>query len=290
MNDEQYPKVFIVVLNYNGGQDLERCLASLLSLNYPSFEAVVVDNNSDDGSFERAKGLFPRAAFIRNDQNVGFSAGNNVGIKYALERGARYVLLLNNDTLVEKNFLSRLVEAVEKDPKIGLASPLIFGANNETVWFSGGKIDWWRMRAVQCREKLEKDSFSSDFISGCAMLIKTEVFKKVGLLDEDYFLYYEDTDFSLRTKRAGYKLAVVSESRIFHLEKSEQNKKNKTYWLVLSGLIFFQKNSRWWQWPYIYLYVAGRRIKNIIDVKKEKGELALAVGKAYLDFKKTGRN
>ena len=285
MNSEQDPKVFVIVLNYNGGQELERCLASLLSLNYPNFEVVVVDNNSDDGSLERARELFPRAAFIRNSQNLGFSAGNNVGIKYALERGAKYVWLLNNDTEVESGSLARLVAAVEKDSRIGLASPLVLNPD-DTVWFSGGKIDWWRMRAVQMREKLKKDNFSSDFISGCAMLIRAEVFKSIGLLDEDYFLYYEDTDFSVRVKRAGWKMAVVAVSRIRHREKSEASGSKKIYWLVLSGLIFFQKNTPWWGRPYTYFYKLARKIKNSLDVKKGQGELALSVKKAYQDLKK----
>jgi GT2 family glycosyltransferase len=286
MNSEQCPKIFIIVLNYNGGPELERCLAGLLSLNYPNFETVVVDNDSDDGSLERAREIFPRAAFIRNSQNLGFSAGNNVGIKYALERGARYVWLLNNDAEAESNSLARLVAVAEEDPAVGLASPLILNPDG-AVWFSGGKIDWWRMRAVQEREKIEKNNFASHFISGCAMLIRAEAFKNVGLLDEDYFLYYEDTDFSVRAKRAGWKLAVVPGSRVFHREKSEQDKKKKTYWLVLSGLIFFRKNTPWWGQPYIYLYTAARKIKNLIDVKKEQGEQTLVVAKAYRDFRKT---
>lgn len=279
-------KVFVIVLNYNGGPDLERCLAGLLRLDYPRLEIVLVDNRSDDGSFEKAKELFPRLTFIQNSQNLGFAAGNNVGIKYALERDAQYVWLLNNDAEVEPNSLARLVEAVETEPKIGLASPLILG-EDAAVWFSGGKLDWWRMKTYHETAPRAEAYFGSDYLSGCALLIRAEVFKKVGLLDEDYFLYWEDADFSWRTRRAGYKLAVLPAGRVRHRERSRSEQSRKTYWLVLSGLLFFKKNAAWWRRPWIVAYFMARKIKNMSDVKKAKGDLAPAVQKAYRDYKKT---
>jgi GT2 family glycosyltransferase len=279
----KFPKVFVIILNYNGKDFIMDTLRSVFKLEYPNFEIIIVDNNSQDRSPEMIKNAFPKIIFIKNSQNLGFSAGNNVGIKYALERGADFVLLLNYDTQAKGDFLTSLIETAESDSKIGIASPVIVKENNE-VWFSGGKIDWWRMRTTHETKERKEDYLASDFISGCAMLIRAEVFKKVGLLSEDYFLYYEDADFSCKAKKAGYKLAISVESRITHMEKSEENKKNKTYWLVISGLIFFRKNSPFWFRPWIFIYTILRRIKNRSDIKKEKGELALVVQKAYRDF------
>lgn len=288
MSVKIYPKVFVVVLNYNGRDVIKDCLTSLFKLEYPNLEVIFVDNNSTDESFEYAKSNFSKATFIRNEANLGFSAGNNVGIKYALERMADYVLLLNNDTEVEKDFLNKLIEVMERDPQIGIASPVIFNGYNKEIWFSGGKIDWIRMKTVHFQGSQAADYFETEFVSGCSMLIKAEVFKKIGLLDEDYFLYWEDADFSFRAVENGFKNIVVSGSWVYHFEKSEKNPENKVYWLVLSGLIFFQKNAKFFKRIWIKGYFMLRRIKNWADTKISPGnKIALVVEKAYEDFQKS---
>jgi hypothetical protein len=280
----QFPKIFIVVLNYNGRDCLNDCLRSLFKVSYPNFEVVVVDNNSTDASLSAAKQSFSRVHYIRNEENLGFSAGNNVGIKFSLDRGADYVLLLNNDTLVAENFLGVLVAEMEKN-EIGVGSPLIWEKNKQKVWFSGGKIDWLRMKSKHARDEKKELYFGSDFISGCAMLVRKDVFSKIGLLDEDFFLYWEDADFSVRANRAGFKLAVIPESQIIHLENSEKTSTNKLYWLVISGLIFFKKNAFGWRKFWIFFYKKLRRIKNYRDVRAGKDSNAEVVQKAYKDFK-----
>jgi len=278
-----FPKVNIIVLNYNGKDDLKRCLLSLFRLNYPNFEVVVVDNASEDGSLEEAKQFFPKVSYIKNEQNLGFSAGNNVGIRYSLEKMADFVLLLNNDTEVEADFLTKMIEEAEKNPSAGLISPLILAGDANDVWFSGAKIDWLRMKTVHLNGAL-------DALSGCAILIRAQVFAKIGLFDEDFFLYFEDTDFSLRAVRAGFSNLLVREAVVRHFEKSEQNKKNKTYWLVLSGLIFFQKNSSNYLKLWYSFYVFLRKTKNKLDLRRDAHNvIAQAVQKAYLDFKQFKR-
>ncbi|NTU67084.1 MAG: glycosyltransferase family 2 protein [Candidatus Moranbacteria bacterium] len=286
-------KVNIVVLNYNGKDVLKKCLSSLFRLDYPDFEAVVVDNDSKDGSLEEAKNDFARATFIKNEGNLGFSAGNNVGIKYSLEKQAKYILLLNNDTEIERNMLSVLVGIMEKHKDIGIISPVITRGDSSDVWFSGGKIDWMRMRTMHedaSPEKLKEEFFETGFVSGCAMLIRREVFAKAGLLDEDFFLYWEDVDFSVRAKRAGFKLAISPLSKVRHFEKSEDNLEAKIYWLVVSGLFFFKKNSRCYLRPWIFFYTIMRKLKNRMDVgKKASDAISLSVKKAYDDFKSNVR-
>jgi GT2 family glycosyltransferase len=282
---KKHPKVFIILLNYNGLDVLKRCLTSVFKLDYPNLEIIVVDNNSQDGSLEMAKANFSKAIFIKNEENLGFSAGNNVGIKFALERAADFVLILNNDVEVEKNFLTQLITRVAEDEKIGLASPVIFDGQTREIWFSGGYIDWWRMKTIHRKDTQTENYFNSDFITGCAMLIRASVFQKIGLLDEDFFLYWEDADFSLRARGAGFKNVVVSASWVYHWEKSQANLENKTYWLVISGLIFFRKNAgrlfKIWGGTYLRL----RKIKNWLDVKFKQDRISLTVQKAYRDFK-----
>ncbi len=284
---KSYPKVFIVILNYNGKDVIKKCLASVFKVDYPNFEVVIVDNNSSDGSFEMAKSTFSKASFIKNEENLGFSAGNNIGIRFAIERMADYVLILNPDTEVEKDFLVKLVEEGEKDKNTGIISPVIFSEVTKEAWFSCGKINWLRMRSWHERGIKKEESYQTEFITGCAMLVKKEVFKKIGLFDENFFLYWEDVDFSLRAKKAGFKNRTVSSSWIYHSEESEKNNKNKTYWLVFSGLLFFEKNTPLLLRAWVSLFVFLRKIKNKYDIFKNKNdETAKMVRKAYVDFEK----
>ncbi len=280
-----FPKVSIVILNYNGKQFILEVLNSVLKINYPNFEVVLVDNGSTDGSLELVKKSFSKIVFIKNSENIGFSAGNNIGIKYSLERGAKYVLLLNYDTQVKRNFLVNLVAIMERDKKIGISSPIIFKNKSSQLWFAGGKINWLKMKSRHQTKMIKTNYKKSDFISGCAMLVKREVFQEVGLLDEDFFLYWEDVDFSVRAKRKGFNLLVSPKSQIYHFEKSEERNKIKVYWLVLSGLIFFKKNTPLVFKPWIFSYTLIRKIKNWRDFKFHPQKTAKLIKKAYQDFK-----
>jgi len=280
----KFPKVYIIILNYNGKDFLKKCLLSVFKNDYPNFETILVDNNSTDGSFEMAKSAFSKLNFIKNQENLGFSSGCNVGIRYSLERMADYVLLLNNDLEVEKDFLTRLIQVAESDEAIGVLSPLIFNGYTKKIWFSKGKISWWRMKSIHQKTIKTNDYYKSSFIKGCSMLVKAAVFKKIGLLDEDYFLYWEDADFSLRSRKAGFKNIVVTSSWVYHFEQSQKNKDSKIYWLVISGLIFFKKNTPLILRPYMQILIILRRIKNTADVYFKRNKLALSVKKAYKDF------
>ncbi len=284
---KKYPKVFIVILNYNRKDFLKKCLDSVYKTTYPNFEVVLVDNNSKDGSLEMAMTGYSRFIFIKNEENLGYAAGNNKGIRYALERMADYVLLLNNDVNVKENFLDCLIEEAEKNSLTGILSPLIFDGYSGKVWFSGGKIDWLRMKTVHETEIKTADNFETDFISGCAMLVKKEVFRKIGLLDEDFFLYWEDADFSFRAKKAGFKLGVAMSSWIDHYERKKNGSNMKTYWLVLSGLIFFKKNARSFMKYWILIYTCLRRLKNLADIAFRTNKQAKFVQKAYGDFSRS---
>lgn len=286
MKMKAYPKVFIVVLNFNGRDVIKNCLRSIFKSSYPSFEVVLVDNNSSDDSFEIARVNFSKAYFIKNEENLGFSAGNNIGIRFALERKADYIFLLNNDTEMEADCLSRLVEAAEKLGETpGIFSPVIFKGDSREVWFSGGKIRWLQMKTEHYSGIKTQEFYESGFISGCAMLIPRKVFEIIGLLDEDYFLYWEDADFSYRAERAGFRNYIVSSAWLYHFEKSEERRRNKVYWLVISGLTFFKKNSPVWLKPYLAFYLFLRKTKNFFDLKIFKKENAEIVNKAYRDFK-----
>ncbi len=289
---EQFPKVFAIILNYNGQDTIKACLESVYKSDYPNFEVVVCDNASRDGSFELAKKYFSRAHFILNEKNVGFAAGNNIAIRFALEKFADYIFLLNNDATVEESALSKLVAAAEANEKTGILSPVVYKPDGK-IWFAGGEIKWFKMKAIHefsvrigRTNKIDR-TYGTDYVSGCAMLIKKNVFREIGLFDEKYFLYYEDADFCLRARKKGFKCAVVPSARAIHYEKSRDAPAGRLYWLVLSGLIFFEKNTPILLKPWISFYLFLRKIKNWRDVKYRKNNLAGVVRKAYRDYKKT---
>jgi hypothetical protein len=217
-----YPLVGILVLNWNNYRDTKECLDSLSKVRDVDHRIYIVDNNSNDGSIEKLGKEFPHHIYIKNRENLGFAGGNNVGIKQALAEGADYILLLNNDTEVNPDFLSILVHEIENDPKIGAVGPKIYYHDNpKTIWFAGGKIN--PITGQTCHigiNKKDQGQYETprevDFITGCAFFIRAEVLNKIGLFDNDYFYSYEDVDLSFRIRDAGYKLVFVPRSVVYH--------------------------------------------------------------------------
>lgn len=282
--ENKLPRVFVIILNFNGAKVLNNCLASVFNSDYSNLEIVVVDNASTDESLSHAKLKYSRASFINNTRNIGFSKGNNIGIRYALEKFADYVLILNNDTLIEKDTISLLVKTAEKEDAI--ISPLIMERDTNKIWFAGGKIDWKNIKTNHIFQLQSPLPYETQYLSGCCMLIHKDVFKKIGLFDERFFLYYEDADFSLRAKNTGFKLVVNPLIKIIHLEQSNTENKGKNYWLVLSGLIFFSAHTKGIRKIWFLLHLFLRKIKNIFDIYFLKNISSKEVRRAYLDFKK----
>lgn len=217
-----YPLVYIVVLTWNGKTDTIECLNSLKKIDYPNYKILVVDNASEDGTSEIVRSEFPEIELIINKENLRFAGGNNVGIDYSLQRKSDYVLLLNNDTIVERNFLSQLIESAETNPKIGIVGPKIyFYSEPKRIWYAGGKIEWWKgwISHVGIRE-IDNGKYETvretDFITGCCMLIKREVVESIGKLDERYYIYGEDVDYCIRAKAVGYNILFQPKAIIWH--------------------------------------------------------------------------
>jgi len=232
-------KVFVIILHYNGYRDTLECLESLQKVNLSketSIEIVVVDNAPKDKfKVQSSKFKVDKVEVIRNEKNLGFAGGNNVGIRYALKNGADYVLILNNDTYVDKNFLEELLKAAGKDDKIGIVVPKIYFAPGfefhknrytpkelgKVFWYAGGEMDWNNVighhRGVDLVDKGQFDKAEeTDIATGCCMMVKKQVFDKIGLFDEKFYLYYEDADLSEKTKKAGYKIVYVPKSILWH--------------------------------------------------------------------------
>lgn len=283
---KKLPKVFTIVLNYNGIDCLIRCLDSIYASDYVNMEVIVVDNCSTDGSFEIARKKFSKFHFIKNSHNIGFAAGNNVAIRFALEKMADYVFLLNNDAFVDKDSIRNLVSACDELPNVGLASPIIYKDLKENIWFSGGKILWKKMKTIHENSVLSSSPYLTEYATGCSLLIKKDVFAKIGLFDEKFFLYYEDADFSWRARLNDFNIFIVPSSIVYHEEKSNKSNSLKLYWLIFSSILFFRKNSTGLNRLWINFYLLIRRfrfkIKLFFDSKNEK---FLQIIKAFQDSK-----
>jgi len=282
MDSMESPNVFVVILNKDGKDCLQDCLKAVFALTYGNLEVIVVDNASRDGSIEHARRTFPKSHFILNRENLGFARGMNVGIRYACAKGARYVWLLNNDAVPRRDSLSELVRTADPDGR-DILSPFILDRTGKT-WFAAGQIDWMRMRAVHVDPPVDmkrNEPYTTGYLSGCALLLPKPAIDTIGLFDEAYFLYYEDADYSLRAKKAGFRLRVVPGSVVVHGEHSIENP-DKTYWLVRSGLRFFRTHTPRWRKPYLGTYLLLRKLKNRIDIIRGSAE-ALLVKRAYAD-------
>jgi len=213
------PLVYIIVVNWNGLEDTLECLTSLRNINYPKYNIIVVDNGSMNNEAGTIKEIYQEIELIENVENEGFVIANNQGIELAMEKGAEYILLLNNDTTVKSDFLEILVKYAEQENDVGIISPKILYYNSETIWSMGGMNSCLGFGVMVGKGKNSKQYntiIEPDFISGCAMLIKREAVEDIGLLDPVYFAYSEDADYSYRAKRAGYKIKVIPDSIIWH--------------------------------------------------------------------------
>lgn len=230
-------KIYISVLNFNNRENTIECLKSLQKVNFGNYEVnVVVEDNASSEALRITEKDFKdlNLKIIYNKENLGFSGGHNVGIKYALSKNADYIVILNNDILLDKNFLQELVETAEKKDAGIVCSKIYFAPGFEfhkgkysekelgkVFWYAGGLIDWANViakhRGVDEVDKGQYDvEEETDFATGCCMMVRANVFKKIGLLDDSYFLYYEDSDFSQRAKLSGFKIYYSPKSILWH--------------------------------------------------------------------------
>lgn len=221
-------KVVVIIPNWNGQKFLADCLNSLSKITWPNYEIIIVDNSSTDGSVDFIKKNYPSIFLIENKENLGFAAACNQGIKLALKHGTDYILLLNNDTIVAHDFLEKMVTTAESDKKIGIVGAKIYYDDEpKKIWFAGGDFIWWRVSGKhRFWQKLDKPESAgirlSDFITGCVMLIKKEVFFDIGFFYEPYFLSVEDLDFCWRAKKKGWKIVVNLDAKIWHKVSSSR--------------------------------------------------------------------
>jgi len=244
-----HPRVAIIIVIWNGRDDTLECLASFRSDGYPNREIIVVDYGSTDDSVAVIRAQFPDVVILQTGQNLGFTGGNNVGIRHAVATGADYIYLLNNDTLVESDALASLVEAAEADPGAGLLAPVIHDFDPpQAIWFAGSSLNLRKGAAWHdnTRQPLrEEPPYEVPWVTGCAMLVRAAILRDLEGFDDRYYLSWEDVDLSLRVRNAGHRLLVVPKARIYH--KGGQSGKNLNgiygYYTVRNSLLLASKHS-----------------------------------------------
>ncbi|MGB3564840.1 MAG: glycosyltransferase family 2 protein [Thermoanaerobaculia bacterium] len=256
------PRVMAFVLNYNGRDLTLQSLASLEGLDYPELEVVVVDNGSEDGSYEAVNEAFPKIHQIRVEVNKGPASGMNHGLRHALAGEADYILLLNNDIEVDPAMVTEMVRAAESDPEIGCVGPkAYYYSDRGRIWSAGGII---RFKESVTRERgegqLDRGQFDReqqvDYVNGCAMLIRRSALETTGLMDPLYYLGVEDADWCMRMKRQGFRCHYTPRARLWHMVSHTLGvyKPGRTFHTGRSSAIFVRRYANRRQWLSFLLF------------------------------------
>ena len=237
--------IAIILVNWKNYDDTKDCLKSLYLSNNASFSIIVIDNESKEKSASKLKESFPQITILPQETNLGFTGANNIGIKYGLTLGAEYIMLLNNDTIVPKNFMIPLLTTLRSNPQIAAIQPKIMFADNPNKIWSGGGIYYSFIASTKTigYNQINTEKYSKpkclDWLTGCCILIKAEIVSEVGLLNNQFFAYYEDVDWSLRIRKLGYLLAYNPSIPIYHKAGASSKTKNKSADGFLSPFVHF---------------------------------------------------
>lgn len=295
-------KVSIILVNYNGKEYNDKCIESILRSTISEYlQIVVVDNNSRDGSLELLRvnwGNNERVHIIALDNNYGFSKANNVGIEWALERGYEYILLLNNDTEIEAKAIERMI-ALQKETNAVIVPKVLYADKPNKIWCAGGDFSRYikKPKHIGLNEydnTYYDNNYRCLFANGCCILLTNTIIKEIGMLDERFFLYYEDTEYSMRINKMGIEIWYCGRAVIYHKvngsTNGNSNPSNVYYisrnWLMCNKI--YMKNDFY---LFLIYYVANRMCWGMIWLAQGKWKLVKAMIKGISDFKreKTGK-
>lgn len=252
------PKLAVVLVNYNNEDDTIACLDTLENQTLDGVLTIVVDNDSEEGSLLKLCTMFDFPVYLENEENRGFTGGNNTGIEYALGAGADWILLLNNDTELEPKFLEEFLTAANDLPDdVGIVGPKIHTYESSDIWSAGGVIDEWTAETGSLHETGQSVDRPTnvDLVAGAALLVRDSVFREIGLLDDEFFIYYEETEFCARARQNGWRVMYVPVEGLYHKETTDHTYSAfGEYYLVRNRWIYQQKTQpfhvRLIFWPY----------------------------------------
>lgn len=276
------PKVAIIVVNWNNWRDTIECLGSLEKVDYPNFEVVVVDNGSTNDSLEKIRSYELGVIVLETGRNLGFAGGNNYALRNFHILNTKYILLLNNDTIVHPDFLKELVRVAESNDRMGIVGPMIYFYDKpDYINSAGSRVNRLMNKGVYLGYG-EKDvgqfgikPYEVDYISGACLLIKKEVIEKIGPLHDNYFLYYEDTDWNFQARKAKYKSVLVPTAKIWHKESASAKRigLDYIYYHVRNGLLFNRRCAPFYKRimaQFYNVYVFSKQIIKLFIPSKRK--------------------
>lgn len=250
MVDHQLLKIYTVILNWNNFTDTEKCVDSLLAIKDSRIKPLIVDNHSSDNSATLLKAKYNNIPILVSDQNKGYSGGMNLGIKYALNNSADYIIISNNDIIYQNNFLSPLLELIQKDNSIGIVSPkVLYTYDKQTIYCAGADFNFLRASGVAAYQGKNSSDFGNDIrevsmAEGSCFLAKKDVFEKAGLFSEDFFMYFEDLEFSDQVRKQ-FKIFYTPFSIIYHKGGGGTNWSNHSplyyYYYTRNRYLYFKK-------------------------------------------------
>ena len=264
------PQVDVIVLAYNHQAATLDCLASLSRLTYPHYRLMVVDNGSTDGTTGAIRARYPQIEVLRIEHNIGFQGGSNFGLRHALEAGADFVFTLSNDTVVQPDILDELIKhAAPAD--VGLLAPKIYYFSEPNrIWSVGGDCHPLTLEMTHTGNgQIDRGQWERvierDFLVGCALLMKRSLLEQVGLFDMEFQpAYYEDLDFCLRARRAGYRLLLAPQAKLWHKVATTSGgagSPQERYLVARQSVRYFRKHVRGWRWLIVLPYRLGSAFK-----------------------------
>lgn len=249
MTIQRDPKVTVLILNTNKKADTLECLVSLQQSVYPNLSILVLDNASTDGSVQAIRAQFPQVEVYELSENKGYTGNNNVGIQKALADGADWIFVLNEDTTVSADCISKLVEAGEQDAKVGVVGPLVYHYDEPAYIQSAGALmdAWWRSSHIGVNE-IDQGQYNTprsvDWLTGCSILVRRDVFQQIGAFDETFFYYNEETDLCFRARKAGWKILYIPAGKVWHkgVQRDYRPSPSVTYYFIRNHFMFLQKH------------------------------------------------
>jgi GT2 family glycosyltransferase len=243
------PYVISVILNTNRRDDTLACLSSLTQSTYPNHSVIVLDNDSSDGSIEAIQEKYPCTLIVSLEKNMGYAGNNNVGIEIALQEKADWVFILNEDTVLNQNCIDKLVSEGEKDRKIGIVGPMVYHYDEpEYIQSAGGMLgQYWESIHI-AKNELDTGQMSTthqvEWVSGCAIMVRSEVVKDIGMLDARFFYYWEETEWCLRAAKAGHKIMHVPSAKLWHkgVQRDYTPKPSLMYYDTRNHLLLLKKH------------------------------------------------
>lgn len=269
------PLVWAIITNWNRLEDTTECITTTLASNYPDLKVVLVDNGSTDGSPEVLSKQFPEVVQVHTGNNGAITAAYNLGIEFGLEQKADYILMLNNDTVLDSDMISQLVKVAETDKSIGMVTPKIYYYDKpEIIWFAGGLRSRFDLGAHETHEGMQdapenNSAKSVDYAWACGVLIRRSLLEKMGLFDTHFYLYYDDVDTSIRAQQAGYKIWYEPSAKMWHKVSQSTGSAKFAYFWARSKMYLYRKHTHGIHKAILILYAFAHGLLRVFIPKRD---------------------